>query len=129
MTAVVADELWISAVKAALDEGVVPGGGVTPVNLSTGLTSNNSDSTAAGVQLLKNALVQPFRQLMQNAGLNADELLPQVAGSKKTGMGFDVNNPSKLVELKTVGVVDPALGGAEAPCRAGEFSGRPHGRG
>ena len=98
----------VNAVKAALDEGIVPGGGVTPVNLSSGFTVAGSDSVAAGVQLLKNALLQPFRQLMNNAGLNPDELLPQVINSKKSGMGFDVNNPSKLVELRTVGIVDPA---------------------
>lgn len=98
----------VNAVKAALDEGIVPGGGVTPVNLSSGVTVAGSDSVAAGVQLLKNALLQPFRQLMNNAGLNPDELLPQVINSKKSGMGFDVNNPSKLVELRTVGIVDPA---------------------
>ena len=98
----------VNAVKAALDEGVVPGGGVTPVNLSTSLNPDNTTSVSAGVQLLKNALIQPFRQLMQNAGLNPDELLPQVVASKKSGMGFDVNDPSKLVELKTVGVIDPA---------------------
>ena len=98
----------VNAVKAALDEGIVPGGGVTPVNLSTGLTVSGSDSVSAGVQLLKNALLQPFRQLMQNAGLNPDELLPQVTASKKAGMGFDVNKADKLVELRTVGVVDPA---------------------
>ncbi len=97
----------VNAVKAALDEGIVPGGGVTPVNLSAHLSTDGNDSTAAGVQLLKNALVQPFRQLMHNAGLNPDELLPQVMNGKD-GFGFDVNNPSKLVELKTVGVIDPA---------------------
>lgn len=97
----------VNAVKAALDEGIVPGGGVTPVNLSSGLTVDGTDSEAAGVQLLKNSMLQPFRQLMHNAGLNPDELLPQVTSAKKAGMGFDVKNPAKLVELKTVGVVDP----------------------
>ncbi len=98
----------VSAVKAALDEGIVPGGGVTQVDLSKEITIEGNTSATAGAQILKNALVQPFRQLMSNAGLNPDELLPQVLTSKKSGYGFDVNNPGELVELMTVGVVDPA---------------------
>ncbi len=98
----------VAATKAALAEGIVPGGGVTLVDLSKTITVEGTDSTTAGRQLLKNALVQPFRQLMSNAGVNADEKLPQVQASKKGGQGFDVNDPSKLVDLKSKGVVDPA---------------------
>jgi chaperonin GroEL len=97
----------VAAVKAALDEGIVPGGGVTLVNLANEVTVDGSDSVAAGAQMLKNALEQPFRILLTNAGLNADEWLPQVKAGK-AGFGVDVNSPSKLVDLKTAGVVDPA---------------------
>lgn len=97
----------VAAVKAALDEGIVPGGGVTLVNLAHGMKIEGADSIAAGHQLLKNALEQPFRILMSNAGLNADEWLPQVRSSKP-GQGVDVNSPTKLVDLKSAGVVDPA---------------------
>lgn len=98
----------VAATKAALAEGIVPGGGVTPVDLSKTIKIETADSIAAGRQLLKNALVQPFRQLMSNAGVNPDEKLPQVLASKKSGQGFDVNDPSKLVDLKSKGIVDPA---------------------
>lgn len=97
----------VAAVKAALDEGIVPGGGVTLINLATGIKVNGSDSIAAGAQILKNALEQPFRILLSNAGLNADEWLPQIRAGKP-GQGVDVNNATKLVDLKTAGVVDPA---------------------
>lgn len=97
----------VAATKAALAEGIVPGGGVTPVDLSQSLVIEGTDSIAAGRQLLKNALVQPFRQLMSNAGVNPDEKLPQVIASKKSGQGFDVNDPSKLVDLRAKGIVDP----------------------
>jgi len=98
----------VAATKAALSEGIVPGGGVTLVDLSKTVTVEGTDSVVAGRQLLKNALVQPFRQLMSNAGVNPDEKLPQVLASKKGGQGFDVNDPTKLVDLKSKGVVDPA---------------------
>ena len=98
----------VAATKAALAEGIVPGGGVTPVDLSKTITVEGADSVTAGRQLLKNALVQPFRQLMSNAGVNPDEKLPQVLASKKGGQGFNVNNADVLVDMKKAGVVDPA---------------------
>lgn len=97
----------VNAVKAALDGGIVPGGGVTLVNLADGLKADSADSAGAGITILKNALQQPFRILMENAGLNADEWLPQVKKAK-SGQGVNVNNPNKLVDLKSAGVVDPA---------------------
>lgn len=100
----------VAAVKAALDEGIVPGGGVTLINLSAGIstaaTADDDAAVVAGKMVLKNALEQPFRILMSNAGLNADEWLPQVR-SGKAGYGVNVNDPTKLVDLKAVGVVDP----------------------
>lgn len=97
----------VAAVKAALDEGIVPGGGVTLVNLADGIKVTGHDAQAAGMQMLKSALEQPFRILLENAAENADEWLPQVKKAK-AGQGLDVNNPSKLVDLKSNGVVDPA---------------------
>jgi chaperonin GroEL len=97
----------VAAVKAALDEGIVPGGGVTLVDLAGKIKIEGNDSAAAGAQLLKNALEQPFRILLTNAGLNADEWLPQVKAGKD-GFGVDVSNPTKLIDLKAAGVIDPA---------------------
>ncbi len=96
----------VAATKAALAEGIVAGGGVTLVNLSDGVKVTGSDSHAAGRAIVKEALLQPFRQLMQNAGLNAEALLAQVQ-SGKAGQGIDVMKPGKLVDLKSAGVVDP----------------------
>lgn len=97
----------VAAVKAAMAEGIVPGGGVTLINLAQGIAVDGNDSIAAGAQLLKNALEQPFRIIVTNAGLNADEWLPQVKAAKP-GQGVNVNDPTKLVDLKSAGVVDPA---------------------
>ena len=93
----------VAATKAALDEGIVPGGGVTLVNLAKSIKDDN-----AGATILKNALKAPFTQIMENAGLNAQALLAQVE-SAKDGQGINVMAPEKgLVDLKKAGVVDPA---------------------
>lgn len=112
----------VAAVKAALAEGIVPGGGVTLINLAEGVTVDATDSETAGRQLLKNALEQPFRILMTNAGLNADEWLPQVRKAKP-GHGVNVNNPAKLVDLKANGVIDPARVTKEALLNAVSIAG------
>jgi chaperonin GroEL len=91
-----------------MEEGIVTGGGVTLVNLAQTISLTSDDTTiVAGSTILKNALEQPFRILMENAGINADEWLPQVK-SGKAGQGVNVNDPTKLVDLKANGVVDPA---------------------
>lgn len=98
----------VAATKAALSEGIVAGGGVTLVNLSADLKADGSDSIAAGRQILKNALKQPFLQIVKNAGLNAEALLAQVEDSKP-GLGVNVMKPEKgLVDIKKDGVIDPA---------------------
>jgi chaperonin GroEL len=108
----------VAATKAALAEGIVPGGGVTLVDLSKTIKVEGNDAVAAGRQLLKNALVQPFRQLMANAGQNPDEKLPEVLKSAKAGHGFDVNDGEKLIDLKKAGIVDPARVTKEAIANA-----------
>lgn len=93
----------VAAVKAALAGGIVPGGGVTLVNLSVKIAE-----TDAGAEILKNALLMPFRQITANAGLNSEALLAQVQAAKD-GQGVNIMNyDGKLVDLKKSGVVDPA---------------------
>jgi chaperonin GroEL len=113
----------VHAVKAALAEGIVPGGGVTLVNLATSVKTDDADpSVSAGRGLLVRALEQPFRILMDNAGLNADEWLPQIKAAKR-GMGVDVNAPGKLVDLKTAGVIDPVAVTKQAVQNAASIAG------
>lgn len=112
----------VAAVKAALDEGIVPGGGVTLINLAETIKAGGTDSSAAGAQLLKSALEQPFRILMQNAAINPDEWLPQVRKAKP-GQGVDVNSPAQLVDLRSAGVVDPARVTKEAIQNAASIAG------
>jgi chaperonin GroEL len=112
----------VHAVKAALAEGIVPGGGVTLINLAQGVKITGTDSVAAGAQLLKDALERPFRILLSNAGLNPDEWLPKVKAAK-AGQGVDVNDPSALVDLKAKGVIDPARVTKEAIQNATSIAG------
>jgi chaperonin GroEL len=98
----------VAATKAALADGIVPGGGVTLVNLSAKIKVSRSDSVSAGRQILKNALKQPFLQIMTNAGLNSEALLAQVEASQ-TGHGINVKKPENgLIDVKKDGVIDPA---------------------
>ena len=114
----------VAAVKAALAEGIVPGGGVTLVNLAGNYkyAGSKDASVAAGEKLLVNALEQPFRILLANSGLNADEWLPQVRKAK-AGQGIDVNHPTELIDLKKNGVVDPVRVTKEALQNAASIAG------
>src|SRR5690606_14671617 len=97
----------VAATKAALEEGIVPGGGVTLVQLSKQIKAKEGRSAeATGYELLKRALVEPFKQLMSNSGLNAEAKLDKVLEAK-AGQGVNVNDPEKLTDLKAAGVVDP----------------------
>lgn len=93
----------VAATKAALDEGIVTGGGVTLVNLADQLEEKD-----AGAKIVKNALKAPLLHILENAGLNAQALLAAVENAKP-GQGINVMEPEKgLQDLKKVGVIDPA---------------------
>jgi chaperonin GroEL len=112
----------VHAVKAALEEGVVPGGGVTLINLAKSVlvekTANKDLKTLQslgagggiisgdpGADMLARSFAQPFLILMENSGLNSQGLFAEVLGSKP-GMGIDVST-GKMVDLKAKGIVDP----------------------
>ncbi len=93
----------VAATKAALSEGIVPGGGVTLVNLANKLTGTDN-----GTLIVKNALKRPLVHILENAGLNAQALLAEVEKAKD-GYGINVMTPEKgLVDMKKSGVIDPA---------------------
>ena len=77
---------------------------------------------SAGEDLLIHALEQPFRILLTNSGLNADECLPQVKAAWP-GFGINVNTPGKLIDLKAAGVVDPVRVTKEALQNAASIAG------
>lgn len=108
----------VAATKAALSDGIVPGGGVSLVNVAAQIKADGSDSLSAGRRILKAALKQPFLLITQNAGLNSDALLAQVELAQP-GYGINVNDPEAgLVDLKKAGVIDPARVTKEAVLNA-----------
>ncbi|MBQ6395995.1 chaperonin GroEL [Candidatus Saccharibacteria bacterium] len=93
----------VAATKAALSEGIVPGGGVTLVNLAEKL-----DASDSGAKIVKNALKRPLVHILENAGLNAQALLSEVEKAKP-GFGINVMTSEKgLVDMKKNGVSDSA---------------------
>ena len=93
----------VAATKAALSEGIVPGGGVTLLNLAGDIKGDD-----AGAKIVREALKAPFTNIMENAGLNAQALLAQVENAK-AGQGINVMKPSDgLIDLKKAGIIDPA---------------------
>lgn len=91
----------VAAARWALSEGIVAGGGVTLINIAEKL----DESKGPGYKLLKKVLEMPFRIILENAGLNPDEWLPQIRS--KVGIGINLENPSKVMDMKKNGVVDP----------------------
>lgn len=93
----------VAATKAALSEGIVPGGGVTLLNASAAISDDS-----AGANIVREALKMPFVSIMENAGLNAQALLASVSAAKP-GQGINVVKPEDgLVDLKKAGIIDPA---------------------
>lgn len=94
----------VAATRAAVAEGIVAGGGTILVDLASRLGDTTDQF---GAKILQNALQEPFKQLMANAGLNAEKKLAEL-DSLNTGQGFNVLSPDSAVDLLEAGIVDPA---------------------
>jgi chaperonin GroEL len=95
----------LSATKAALIDGISPGGGTTLLRASRFVSLDLPKEEAIGAQILIQACAAPFRQLVSNAGFDASILLEEVlAGSKTTG--FNVVT-EKVEDLLSSGIIDP----------------------
>ncbi|CAB4183310.1 GroL Chaperonin GroEL (HSP60 family) [uncultured Caudovirales phage] len=91
----------VAATEAALRDGIVPGGGVTYVELSKRLKG-----TTDGAAVLREALLSPFKVLMNNSGERYGKKLEEL---KEYGKGFDVMAGGDLVDLKEHGIIDPVM--------------------
>merc|ERR1712183_294332 len=99
----------LNATRAAVEEGIVPGGGVAllrclPV-LNT-LVPVNEDQKK-GIDIIKHALRQPLMQIATNAGLDASVIVNKVVENDNLNIGFDAANEC-MVDMISTGIIDPA---------------------
>ena len=97
----------LHATRAAIDEGIIPGGGATLLRAASavdGLGLVGDEHT--GAEILKRAVQEPLRQLVANAGLEGSVVVEHVRREKRTNWGFDVLSES-YVDLVKAGIVDP----------------------
>jgi chaperonin GroEL len=98
----------LQATRAALEEGVVPGGGVVLVNSIKSLDSLSlSGDEATGANIIRRALEEPLRQLAENAGLEGSVVVGEVK-TRKPGIGLNVDT-GEYVDLVKAGIIDPAM--------------------
>ena len=97
----------LAATRAAVEEGVVPGGGVALLRAGKILNGYMSpiDDEMTGVDIVARAIKAPFRTICENAGVSADVKLDGVM-SKSVGTGYDAKN-DKYVDMLEEGIIDP----------------------
>ena len=99
------------ATRAAVEEGIVPGGGVTLVRAAKALEkfdiSKDGDSDEQiGVTIVKRALEEPLRQIVQNAGKEGAVVVERIRGDKNENFGFNAET-EVYEDLVKAGVIDP----------------------
>ena len=96
----------LNATKAAIEEGVVSGGGQTLIEISNELSNSRkeiSDDLTTGIDIITNALLEPTKQIAKNAGFNGDVVIADI---KRLGKGFNANN-GEYENLNESGILDP----------------------
>ena len=97
----------LNATRAAVEEGIVPGGGVALLRASKVLdTLKLSGDEATGVDLVRRALEEPLRQIVQNAGLEGSIVVEKVRSAKDVAYGFDAES-NEYVDMVRAGIIDP----------------------
>ncbi|MBQ2795639.1 MAG: hypothetical protein IJF04_06400, partial [Oscillospiraceae bacterium] len=99
----------LNATKAAVEEGIVAGGGVALVNVIgevEKLLAHTSGDERTGVSIVVRALEEPMRQVAVNAGLDGSVVVDKVRRSRKVGYGFNVFT-EEFTDMIEAGVVDP----------------------
>jgi chaperonin GroEL len=98
----------LHATRAAVEEGIVPGGGVTLLYASRALDKLKAvnDDERAGINIVKRALQAPLRQIVENAGLDGAVVAGKLLESDDTNFGFDAQN-LEYTDLIKAGIIDP----------------------
>jgi chaperonin GroEL len=99
----------LNATRAAVEEGIVPGGGIALLKASKildGMTGDNADQTA-GIAIVRRALQAPIRQIAENAGVEGSIVVGKVLESNDPSFGFNAQT-EVYGDLVKMGVIDPA---------------------
>ncbi|MGQ9580503.1 MAG: chaperonin GroEL [Armatimonadota bacterium] len=98
----------VSSTRAAVEEGIVPGGGVTLLSAIPALDKieTNGDEQI-GVRIVKKALEEPARRIAENAGVEGSVIVEQIKSAGKPGWGYNAMT-GKFEDLMEAGIVDPA---------------------
>ncbi|GLS17046.1 60 kDa chaperonin 7 [Labrys miyagiensis] len=99
----------LNATRAAVQEGIVPGGGVALLRAKAAvskLTSDNSD-IRAGIKIVEKALESPIRQICENSGVEGSIVVGKILENKSKTFGFDAQT-EEYVDMLEKGIVDPA---------------------
>ncbi len=99
----------LNATRAAVEEGIVAGGGTAYVNAIPAvekLIAKVEGDERTGVRIVAEALAEPMRQIAKNAGIDGSVVLEKVKNSRKTGYGFDAYNET-YCDMVSAGIVDP----------------------
>jgi chaperonin GroEL len=98
----------LHATRAAVEEGIVPGGGVALLRCIPALENLKlpEHDQQIGVEIVKRALEEPVRQLVANAGLEGSVVVEKIKASDNKNYGFDVN-AEKYVDMMEAGIIDP----------------------
>src|ERR1700735_1374040 len=99
----------LNATRAAVEEGIVPGGGVALLRAKQAvakLTSENADEQA-GISIVLKALEAPIRQIAENAGNEGSIVVGRITDNKSQTYGFNAQT-EKYVDMLTAGILDPA---------------------
>jgi chaperonin GroEL len=97
------------ATRAAVEEGIVPGGGVTLLYASQalgGLNPENNDQKV-GIDIMRRALQAPARQIFENAGADSSVIVGKLLEKADANHGFDAQNGT-YVDMVSAGIIDPA---------------------
>jgi chaperonin GroEL len=100
----------LQATRAALEEGIVPGGGVALLQASSAVSLDGAagdDDERTGARIVLRALEEPLRQLAENAGLEGSVVVNDVRKAKK-GQGLNAAT-NEIVDLVAAGIIDPAM--------------------
>ncbi len=99
----------LNATRAAVEEGIVPGGGVALLKASKvleGLTGDNADQNA-GIAIVRRALQAPIRQIAENAGVEGSIVVGKVMENASATFGFNAQT-EEYVDMIAAGIIDPA---------------------